>query len=86
MIVDWVDGEAGMLAYPLGVDTVAYLFDKTSPDRFWLKMTDRSGMPVAPRKFHYGEDIDEPKKDDQPITREEFNNLFSMVSAIKEAL
>lgn len=86
MIIDWIDGEAGMQAYPIGVDTIAYLFDKSSPDRFFIKMTDRSGMPIAPRVFFYKEKVEEVKKEDQPITREEFDNLFKMVSEIKEAL
>lgn len=86
MIIDWIDGESGMQAYPLGIDTIAYLFDKSSPDRFFIKMTDRSGMPVAPRIFYYKEKVEEAKKEDQPITREEFDNLLKMVSDIKEAL
>lgn len=86
MIVDWVDGEAGMQAYPLGLDTIAYLFDKSTAGRFYIKMTDRSGMPVPARKFNFAEEIDEPKQEDQPISREEFNSLFKMVSEIKEAL
>ena len=86
MIVDWVDGEAGMQAYPLGLDTIAYLFDKSTAGRFYIKMTDRSGMPVPARKFNFTEEIDEPKQEDQPISREEFNSLFKMVSEIKEAL
>ena len=86
MIVDWVDGEAGMQAYPLGLDTIAYLFDKSTAGRFYIKMTDRSGMPVPSRKFNFTEEVDEPKQEDQPISREEFNSLFKMVSEIKEAL
>ena len=86
MIVDWVDGEAGMQAYPLGLDTIAYLFDKSTAGRFYIKMTDRSGMPVPARKFNFTEEIEEPKKEDQPVSREEFNSLFKMVSEIKEAL
>ncbi len=86
MIVDWVEGEAGMQAYPLGLDTIAYLFDKSVAGRFYIKMTDRSGMPVPSRKFNFTEEIDEPKQEDQPISREEFNTLFKMVSEIKEAL
>ena len=86
MIVDWVDGEAGMQAYPLGFDTIAYLFDKSTAGRFYIKMTDRSGMPVPARKFNFTEEIEEPKQEDQPISREEFNSLFKMVSEIKEAL
>lgn len=86
MIVDWVDGEAGMQMYSLGFDTIAYLFDKSTAGRFYIKMTDRSGMPVPARKFNFTEEIDEPKQEDQPISREEFNSLFKMVSEIKEAL
>lgn len=86
MIIDWVDGEAGMVAYPIGPDTIAYLFDKTNAGVFYIKMTDRSGMPVAPRTFLYNEKVNEKKVEEQPISRKEFDELFSMVSAIKEAL
>lgn len=71
MIIDWVDGEPGMQSYPLGIDTIAYLFDKTTEGRFFIKMTDRSGMPIAPRVFLYKEKVEEVKREDQPITREE---------------
>lgn len=62
------------------------LLSRTRYGRFYIKMTDRSGMPVPARKFNFTEEIDEPKKEDQPISREEFNSLFKMVSEIKEAL
>lgn len=84
-IVDWVDGEAGMNAYPLGPDTIAYLMDKTDT-RFFIKITDKSGMLLSSRRFRFTEEVDEIKPEEQPITREEFDNLFKMVSEIKEAL
>lgn len=84
-IVDWVEGENGMQSYPLGPDTIAYLMDKTD-SRFFVKITDKSGMPLSCRKFRFTEEIDEVKATEQPITREEFDNLFKMVSDIKEAL
>ena len=52
--VNWVQGEAGARSWLTTPNTTALLMDSET-DRFYLKSTDVSGMPLPLRVFEYRE-------------------------------
>lgn len=83
--VNWVQGEAGARSWLVAPNTTVLLMDSEG-DRFYLKSTDASGMPLPLRIFDYVErrseasknDINDPKgKYIDYATKEDLNALQS---------
>ena len=83
--VNWVQGEAGARSWLVAPNTTVLLMDSEA-DRFYLKTTDASGMPLPLRIFDYAErrseasknDLAEPKgKSIDYATKEDLNALQS---------
>lgn len=76
----WVQGETGAKSYMVNPNSTVMLMDSES-DRFYLKSSDSSGMPLPLRIFEYKE-VSNPVKQDLPqtnmdtsnyVTKDEFN-------------
>lgn len=61
--VNWVQGEAGARSWLTAPNTTALLMDSET-DRFYLKSTDASGMPLPLRVFEYREITSNAPKSD----------------------
>lgn len=61
--VNWVQGEAGARSWLVAPNTTVLLMDSEA-DRFYLKTTDASGMPLPLRIFDYTERRSEASKND----------------------
>ena len=86
----WVQGEAGAKSYMVAPSSTVMLMD-SEQDRFFLKSSDASGMPMPLRVFDYKERIAEPMRaaQDAPkephpdyITRDEFNALAAKIEEL----
>ena len=82
----WVQGESGAKAYPVAPGNSIALFDSEN-DRFFIKTSDASGMPLPLRVFNYVEQkennsintIHEINTDDF-VTRKEFDELLEKIN------
>lgn len=85
----WVQGENGAKAYLVAPNTTVLLMDSEG-DRFYLKSTDTSGMPLPLRTFEYHEMAQNAEnkaaggQEDAFVTREEFEALKRAVEGLKE--
>lgn len=74
--VNWVQGEAAARSWMVAPNTTVLLMDSES-ERFYLKSTDASGMPLPLRIFEYkertGEQKPNPIDKGSYVTREEFD-------------
>lgn len=68
----WVQGESGAKAYPVAPGNSIALFDSEN-DRFFIKTTDASGMPLPLRVFNYVEQKDNNNSIVNTIHNEDFN-------------
>ena len=78
----WVSGEVGAKAYQVAPGTSAILMD-SEENRFFIKSSDASGMPMPLRVFNYTEEVasqqsyDASNRNSQDyITREEFEQYI----------
>ena len=73
--VNWVQGEAAARSWMVAPNSTVLLMDSES-ERFYLKSTDASGMPLPLRVFEYKERTGEAKQNPidkgSYVTREEF--------------
>ena len=73
--VNWVQGEAAARSWMVAPNTTVLLMDSES-ERFYLKSTDASGMPLPLRIFEYKERTaaggSNPIGSGNYVTREEF--------------
>lgn len=86
----WVQGETGAKSYLVAPGQTVMLMD-SEDNRFFLKSSDSSGMPLPLRIFRYSEQIaGEPQKTPlnapdtdtrEFVTREEFDALKAEISA-----
>lgn len=84
----WVQGETGAKSYMLAPNTTVLLMDSEA-QRFYIKATDASGMPLPLRIFEYAEIPSQshqnapetPKEFDinKYITREEFDRRLAEI-------
>lgn len=56
LICDWVQGEIGARAYPVGANCMGVLLDSEDTTCFYLKTVDNFGMPAPLRKFRFKEE------------------------------
>lgn len=86
----WVQGEAGAKSYLVAPNTTILLMDAEG-DRFFIKSTDNSGMPLPLRIFNYKEQTAQEtvktpinnveKTYDDFITRKEFDEFRAKIEA-----
>lgn len=81
----WVQGEIGAKAYPVAPGMSVILMD-SEDERFYIKSTDASGMPLPLRTFSYTEEVNvQHSYDQQPqqidtsqfITRSELEDMLN---------
>ena len=82
----WVQGEAGAKSYLVPSNSTALLMDSET-DRFYIKTTDASGMPLPLRMFSYSE-IGASQNQAQAtspeyITRKEFEAFKASMAEVK---
>ena len=58
--INWVQGEIGARAYPVGAGSSVLLMDSEAQN-FYIKSADNSGMPTL-KKYAYSEVVEEPLK------------------------
>lgn len=58
--INWVQGEIGARAYPVGAGSSVLLMDSEGQN-FYIKSADTSGMPTL-KKYAYSEVVEEPLK------------------------
>lgn len=56
LVCDWVQGEIGARAYPVGANCMGVLLDSEDTTCFYLKTVDNFGMPAPLRKFRFKEE------------------------------
>ena len=76
--VNWVQGEAAARSWMVAPNTTVLLMDSEA-ERFYLKSSDASGMPLPLRIFEYKERTGEPRQNPiekgNYVTREEFEEF-----------
>lgn len=86
----WVQGESGAKAYPVTPGNSVLLLDSES-DRFFIKSSDTSGMPLPLRVFNYEEQtenkgttssIQHSFDPNNFVTRDEFNILAEKIEEL----
>ena len=87
----WVQGETGAKSYLVAPGQTVMLMD-SEDNRFFLKSSDNSGMPLPLRIFRYSEQVaGEPQKTPlnapdtearEFVTREEFEALKAEINAL----
>lgn len=81
----WVQGESGAKAYPVAPGNSLALFDSEN-DRFFIKTTDASGMPLPLRTFNYIEQTENSttttiqEKEPEYVTRKEFEEFVAKMT------
>lgn len=87
----WVQGENGAKSYLLAPSTTVLLMDSEA-DRFYIKSSDASGMPLPLRVFEYHEMAQNGSKidfkggegiDARYVTKDEFDALKRIVEGLK---
>lgn len=86
----WVQGETGAKSYMIAPNSTVLLMDSEA-QKFYLKSTDASGMPLPLRTFTYAETQqntpEAPKADmDKYITRDEFERKIAEITQKKEGI
>lgn len=81
----WVQGEAGAKSYLVAPNTTVLLMDSEA-ERFYIKSSDASGMPMPLRVFEYHETVTEQPKADlggvEYVTTTEFAELKKEVEGL----
>lgn len=83
----WVQGETGAKAYPVAPNTTVLLMDSEG-DRFFLKSSDASGVPLPLRIFDYKEIKAEAHRAEIPeyATKKDLDELRKRIDElVKEA-
>lgn len=84
--LNWVQGEAGAKAFPLGPSEQALLLDSES-QVFYIKVTDASGMPQPLRIFDYSERAmttsASSSGEENYVTRNELDDIRNDMSSLK---
>lgn len=93
--INWVQGEAGAKAYPVGANNSVLLMDSEG-QYFYIKSADNVGMPMM-KKFAYSEIVEEPMRiesHDAPVTqtidtdnlatKDDIKNLEQKINALSE--
>lgn len=87
----WVQGENGAKSYLLAPSTTVLLMDSEA-ERFYIKSSDASGMPLPLRVFEYHETPQNGSKidfkggegiDARYVTKDEFDALKRIVEGLK---
>ncbi len=78
-MINWVQGLEGAKSYPLQANSNVVLMDSENEGIFYIKVADNIGMSTL-RKFKYQEIIEQPKTENNYVTREE---LLSILKEIK---
>ena len=92
--IDWVQGEGGAKSRYVPPNTAAWFMDSEC-QKFYIKTTDASGMPLPLRKFRFVEEFDEMPQSGREeysgavqtgqtvnhdyLTKEEFNQRISQI-------
>lgn len=86
-IMAWVQGRPGADSYPLGANMRGYLFD-TNDDKFYLKVTDMTGVVQPIRAFNYKEEVQQPVAPSSTLQNEQNNYVTKdeMKDLISEAI
>ena len=92
--INWVQGEIGARAYPVGPNMSVLLMDSEGQN-FYIKTADQSGMPSL-KKYAYSEVVEEPlrleSRDNREIdtsyqaTRDEVKKLQEEIKDLKNQL
>lgn len=89
----WVQGEAGAKSYLVAPNTTMLLMD-SEENRFFIKSTDASGMPLPLRIFEYTETTAKEQKrtselpkavETDYITRKEFDEFKAKFEPVRKA-
>lgn len=75
-ILVMISSEDEMARYPVAAGATVYLM-AMNLGSFWVKTTDANGIPLAPRKFKFNEEVPEP-----PVTRAEFESLSERLNKL----
>lgn len=84
--INWVQGEAGAKGYPVAPGQSVLLMDSES-NVFYIKSTDKSGMPMPLRVFEYTERA--AKKETQAsdfVTRDELEKRLAEIINGKQSV
>ena len=89
----WVQGEAGAKSYLVAPNTTVLLMDSEA-QKFYLKSTDISGMPMPLRVFEYSETTSKSPQTDKKteeaidyasfVTKREFEAFKGQIEAFME--
>lgn len=84
----WVQGESGAKSFLVAPNKSVLLMDSES-EKFYIKTSDASGMPLPLRVFKYEEvkALNEPNtKPEDYVTRTEYEDLISKIEDIEKSM
>lgn len=83
----WVQGESGAKSFLVAPNKSVLLMDSES-QKFYIKTSDASGMPLPLRTFEYTEKkaAVEPEKVQDFVTREEYQSLMSKIEELEKSM
>lgn len=83
----WVQGESGAKSFLVAPNKSVLLMDSES-QKFYIKTSDASGMPLPLRIFEYTEKkaAVEQIKTEEYVTREEYQNLIGKIEELEKSM
>lgn len=83
----WVQGESGAKSFLVAPNKSVMLMDSES-QKFYIKTSDASGMPLPLRIFEYTEKkaTIEPEKVQDYVTREEYQTLMGKIEELEKSM
>lgn len=84
----WVQGESGAKSFLVAPNKSVLLMDSES-EKFYIKTSDASGMPLPLRIFKYEEvkALNEPNTKPQDyVTRSEYDNLMLKIEELEKSM
>lgn len=77
----WVQGESGAKSFMVAPNKSVLLMDSEA-QRFYIKTSDASGMPLPLRVFDYTEVSDTP----QEVSRSEYESLSARIEELEKTI
>jgi len=84
----WVQGESGAKSFLVAPNKTVLLMDSEA-QRFYIKTSDASGMPLPLRIFEYNEkkaSVEDALHSDGYVTREEYKDLISKIEDLEKSM
>lgn len=81
----WVQGESGAKSFLVAPNRTVLLMDSES-QKFYIKTSDASGMPLPLRVFDYTEVLEHKADNAEYVTRDEYQTLMGKIEDLEKSI